>query len=101
MSNIRIKDTSKDINLTPIEIKMRDEKSDIINDNNFNFIVNLHPTDGTHWFLVIRSGGGKFYYSESFVLRIHHYSQKNMLIWALMKENKNMMNLIVGLIVYI
>ena len=38
---------------------MRDEKPDNINDNNFNIIVNLHPTDGTHWVLVIRRGGGK------------------------------------------
>ena len=26
---------------------MRDETPDKINDNNFNIIVNLHPTDGT------------------------------------------------------
>ena len=48
MSDIRIKDPGKDISLTPIEIVMRDENPDNINDNNFNIIVNLHPTDGTH-----------------------------------------------------
>ena len=49
LSNIRIKDIGKDISLTPIGIIMRDEEPDNINDNNFNIIVNLHPTDGTHW----------------------------------------------------
>ena len=28
---------------------MRDEKPKMINETNFNNIVNLHPTDGTHW----------------------------------------------------
>ena len=28
---------------------MRDQTTDSINDSNFNIIVNLHPTDGTHW----------------------------------------------------
>ena len=64
--NIRIKDIGKDISLTPIEILMRDEKPDNINDNNFNIIVNLHPTDGTHWVLVLRRGGGKIYCFDSF-----------------------------------
>ena len=62
MSNISIKDIGKDIILTPKEKIMRDEKPEIINENNFNIIVNLHPTDGTHWVLVIRRGGGKVYY---------------------------------------
>ena len=66
MSNIRIKDIGKDISLTPIDIIMRDEKPDNINDINFNIIVNLHPTDGTHWVFVIRRGGGKVYYFDSF-----------------------------------
>ena len=54
MSNITIEDIGKDKGITPIEIIMRDEKPYNINDNNFNIIVNLHPTDGTHWVLVIR-----------------------------------------------
>ena len=54
MSNIRIEDIGKDISLTPIGIVMRDKTPDNINENNFNIIVNLHPTDGTHWVLVIR-----------------------------------------------
>ena len=29
-------------------------------------IVNLHPTDCTHWILVIRRRGGKVYYFDSF-----------------------------------
>ena len=33
---------------------------------NFNIIVNLHPTDGTHWVLVIRREGGPVYYFDSF-----------------------------------
>ena len=48
MSNIRINDIGKDISPTPIEIVMRDEKPEMTNENNFNIIVNLHPTDGTH-----------------------------------------------------
>ena len=33
---------------------MRDENPKTIRELNFNIIVNLHPTDGTHWVLVIR-----------------------------------------------
>ena len=66
MSNIRIEDIGKDISLTPIEIAMRDDTPLIINDDDFNIIVNLHPTDGTHWVLVIRRRGGKVYYFDSF-----------------------------------
>ena len=53
MSNIRIEDIGKDISLTPIKIVMRDERALIINNDDFNIFVNLHPTDGTHWVLVI------------------------------------------------
>ena len=28
--------------------------------------VNLHPTEGTHWVLVIRRKGGPVYYFDSF-----------------------------------
>ena len=73
MSDIRIKDIGKDISLTPIEILMRDQTPDSIGDPNFNIIVNLHPTEGTHWVLVIRredqrSGytDGPVYYFDSF-----------------------------------
>ena len=73
MSDIRIKDIGKDISLTPIEIVMRDETLDSIRETaspigepNFNIIVNLHPTDGTHWVLVIRREGGPVYYFDSF-----------------------------------
>ena len=73
MSDIRIKDIGKDISLTPIEIVMRDENPDkifeagsLINEPNFNIIVNLHPTEGTHLVLVIRREGGPTYYFDSF-----------------------------------
>ena len=66
MSDIRIKDKGKDISLTPIEIVMRDQTSDKIRDPNFNIIVNLHPTESTHWVLVIRREGGPIYYFDSF-----------------------------------
>ena len=73
MSDIRIKDIDKDICLTPIEIVMRDQSPDSIGDPNFNIIVNLHPTEGTHWVLVIRgedtrsgSTDGPTYYFDNF-----------------------------------
>ena len=73
MSDIRVKNIGKDINLTPIEIVMRDqtpdsisEPSSQINDNNFNIIVNLHPTDGTHWVSVVRREDGPVYYFDRF-----------------------------------
>ena len=66
MSDIRIKDIGKDISLTPIEIVMRDQTPDSIRDPNFNIFVNLNPTEGTHWVLVIRREGGPTYYFDSF-----------------------------------
>ena len=67
MSDMRVKDVGKDVSLTPIEIVMRDQTPDSIRDPNFNFIVNLHPTEGTHWVLVIgREGGPTTYYFDSF-----------------------------------
>ena len=73
MSDITIKDIGKDISLTPIEIVMRDETPDSIcetaspiGEPNFNIIVNLHPTDCTHWVLVIRRESGPVYYFDSF-----------------------------------
>ena len=66
MSNIRIKDIEKVIRLTPIEIVMRDQTPDNTSEPNVNIIVNLHPTDGTHWVLVIRRKGGPVYYFDGF-----------------------------------
>ena len=73
MSDIRIKDIGKGISLTPIQIVMRDETPDniceagsLINEPNFNINVNLHPTEDTHWVLVIRREGGPVYYFDSF-----------------------------------
>ena len=81
MIDIRIKDIGKDISLTTIEIVMRDQTPDSIgeagspmvkhgrspiSEPNFNIIVNLHPTEGTHWVLVIRREGGPVYYFDSF-----------------------------------
>ena len=37
---------------------MRDESPLTINDDDFNIIVNLHPTDVTHFVLVIRRESG-------------------------------------------
>ena len=68
MSDIRTKDIGKDMSLTPIEIVMTDQTPDNINDNNFNIFVNLLPTDGTHWVLVIRREGGPVYYFDSFAV---------------------------------
>ena len=48
---------------------MRYEKTEMINETAFNIIVNLHLTDGTHWVLVIRRGGGKVYYFDSFAFK--------------------------------
>ena len=58
MSDIRIKDIGKDISLTQIEIVMRDQSPKTICEPNSNIVVNLHPTDGTHWVLVTRREGG-------------------------------------------
>ena len=33
---------------------------------NLNIFVNLHPTEGTQWVLVIRREGGPVYYVDSF-----------------------------------
>ena len=66
MSDIRIKDIGKDISLTSIKVVMRDENPKTIRELNFNVILNLHPTDGTHWVLVIRREGGPVYYFDSF-----------------------------------
>ena len=66
MSDIRIKDIGKDISLTPIEIVMRDRTPNNVSEPNSNIIVNLHPTEGTHWVLVIRREGGPVYYFDSF-----------------------------------
>ena len=66
MSDIRIKDIGKDITLTPIEIIIRDENPKSILELNFNVIVNLSPTDGTHWVLFIRREGGPVYYFDGF-----------------------------------
>ena len=66
MSDIRIKHIGKDISLTPIEIVMRDQTPDNTSEPNVNIIVNLHPTDGTHWVLVIRREGSPVYYFDSF-----------------------------------
>ena len=53
---------------------MRDESPEMIKEPNFNIIVNLHPTDGTHWLLVIRRECGLIYYFDSLVLELLHYS---------------------------
>ena len=66
MSDIRIKNIGKDISLTPIEIEMRDQTPIKTSEPTFNIIVNLNPTDGTNWVLVIRREGRPVYYFDSF-----------------------------------
>ena len=52
---------------------MKDQKPDCVCDPRSGFanpdvhiIGNLHPTDSTHWVLVIRTEGGHVYYSDRF-----------------------------------
>ena len=45
---------------------MRDDKPEMVSELNSNIIVNLHPTEGTHWVLIIRREGGPTYYFDSF-----------------------------------
>ena len=66
MSIIKIEDIGKDISPTPIEIAMRDQTPDSIDETNFIIIVNLQPSDGTHWVLVVRRDGEKIHYFDSF-----------------------------------
>ena len=66
MSNIKLEDIVRDISLTSIEIVMKDESADSVIEPNFNIIDNLHPTDGTHWVLVIRRDAGPVYFFDSF-----------------------------------
>ena len=95
MSNIRIKDIGKDISLTPIGIIMRDEKPSSINEKRFNIILNIHPTEGTHWVLVIRRGGGNIYCFDSFGVETPPLFLKENNDLVLMKEYRFIMNLIV------
>ena len=66
MSIIRIEDMEKDISLTPIEIVMRDQTQDNTSESNVNIFINLYPTDGTHWVLVMRREACPVYYFDSF-----------------------------------
>ena len=45
---------------------MSDQTPVNINDSNFIIILNQHPTNGTHWVLVIRRRGGKICYFDRF-----------------------------------
>ena len=49
VGKIEIENIDRDISLITIEIVMRDQTSEPINETNFNIIVNLHPPYGTHW----------------------------------------------------
>ena len=66
MSNIEIEGIGRYISLIATEIVKRAQKPDNLFETNFKIIVNLHPTDGTHWVLVIRRGGDPIYYFDSF-----------------------------------
>ena len=52
---------------------MRDQKPDNTSEPNLNIIINLHPTDGTRWVLVLRRGG-LYITLIVLVLRLHLYS---------------------------
>ena len=45
---------------------MRDQKPDSVANPELNIIVNPHPTEDTHWALVIKREGGPMYYCDSF-----------------------------------
>ena len=47
MSNFDIERIGCDLTLIPIEVVMRSQITESIIEDNVNFIVNLHPTDGT------------------------------------------------------
>ena len=74
MSNIRMEDIGKYISTIPKEIIMRDQKPEKIRDPKFTILVNLHPTDSTHWLLFVRREGGPIYCSIVLVSRIHQCS---------------------------
>ena len=101
MSDIRVNIIGKDISLTPLKIVMRDQTPDNISEPNVNFIVNLHPTDGTHLVLVIRREGGPVYYFDSFGVETPPLFLEEYVDLGSNEKYNNMMNLIVGLIVYI
>ena len=100
MSNIRIEDIGKDISLTPIEILMGDQKPDSVCEPDVNTIVNLHPTDYTHWVLVIREGGHMLYF-DSFGDETPPLFLEEYVDISCNERIKNMTNLIVGFIFYI
>ena len=47
---------------------MRDQTPESVNEINFNIIVSLHPTNGTHWVLAIRREGDPIYCFGSFTV---------------------------------
>ena len=65
------------------------EPASQIREFNFSIIVNLYPTDGTHWVLVIRREDGPVYYLHK------------MRVETLRNEHNSMMNFFWGLIVYL
>ena len=72
MSNIKLEDMGRHISLTPIEIKMRDQTPDSVEETKFNIFVNIHPTDVTHWVLVIRRKGAPMFYFDDFGVETPH-----------------------------
>ena len=74
MSYIDLNYISISISLRPTEIIMRDETRTIVNPLsgksvdkfNFNIFINLHPTDGTHWVLVLRGEDDKIHYFDNY-----------------------------------
>ena len=66
MNNIEKEDTGKAISLITFEKVMRDQIPKTIIIEDYNIIVNLHPTDVIHWVLVIKRGTTRTYYLDNF-----------------------------------
>ena len=62
MSNIEI----EDICFIPIDLVMRDLTPKTVRDTNYIILINIHPTDGTHWVLVIEREATGTYNVDSF-----------------------------------
>ena len=54
LSKIEIEDIGREISLISIEIVMQDQTPKTISDAEHKIFINLHPTDGTLWVLVIK-----------------------------------------------
>ena len=65
LSNMKIENLSRDINLIPTEIVMTDKTPKTIYEANFTIFVIFRLTDGTHWVSVIGRDVDEAYYFGS------------------------------------